>query len=111
MIDDDGPAMTQPWTTEPNNIDFEAHGLPCRMRRGPVGSWNGYVGVPKGHPLHAVSYSDVDYERIDVHGGLSPDLGFTAPDDVYRNERYVRTECECLAKQLSEWATKETPDE
>ena len=33
-----------------------------------AGYANGYVAVPKGHPLYGVSYSEVD---IDVHGGLT----------------------------------------
>lgn len=44
--------MTErPWETEPDSLDFEAEGLPCRMQRIPRGNWCGYVGVGEGHPL------------------------------------------------------------
>lgn len=35
----------------------------------PRGWGNGYVVIPKGHPLHGVPYMDI--ENIDVHGGLT----------------------------------------
>lgn len=51
--------MTErPWWSEDNKVDFEAEGFRCAMRRGPLGSWCGYVGVPKEHPWHGKSYSD-----------------------------------------------------
>ena len=50
--------MQQPWETEPDELDFESHDLPCRLRRGPLGAWCGYVGIPPDHPLHGVEYSD-----------------------------------------------------
>lgn len=42
----------RPWETEPDSLDFEAEGLPCAMRRNMKwGTWCGYVGVARGHPL------------------------------------------------------------
>ena len=32
---------------------------------------NGYVGVPKEHPLYGVDYSDVPWAKMDVHEGLT----------------------------------------
>lgn len=49
---------TKPWETEPDELDFEAYGLPCALRRGPVKAWCGYVGIPPKHPLHGKGYSD-----------------------------------------------------
>jgi hypothetical protein len=52
--------MGTEWDSEPDSIDFkdDATGLTCAMRRGPWGSWCGYVAIPAGHPLHGKSYSD-----------------------------------------------------
>jgi hypothetical protein len=41
----------KPWESEPDELDFEAEGLPCAMRRGAGGAWCGYVGVGPDHPL------------------------------------------------------------
>jgi len=47
-----------PWQHEPDYAfwDDETTGLRCVIRRGPMGSLNGYVGVPEGHPLWDKSY-------------------------------------------------------
>ncbi len=60
--------MSELWETEGDERDFEAHGLKCAMRRGPVGQWCGYVGIPEGHPLFG---EDCDAVSVDVHGGLT----------------------------------------
>ena len=59
-----------PWNDEPDKAQWidEATGLDCMARRGPLGNWCGYVGVPPGHPYHGRDYDDLD---IDVHGGLT----------------------------------------
>lgn len=46
------------WTEEPEQDDFESHGLTCAMRRNHSGSWCGYVGVPPEHPLHGKNYNE-----------------------------------------------------
>lgn len=47
------------WEDEPDQEDFESHGLKCQIRRV---SWSGhlcgYVGVPKSHPWFGKSYND-----------------------------------------------------
>lgn len=64
-----------PWNDEPDKVQWPSDtGLPCMIRRGGFGAWCGYVGVPPGHPLHGLGYSDVD---VDVHGGLT----YAAPCD------------------------------
>jgi len=45
------------WDEEPDQLDWEAHGYPCAIRRGPGGHLCGYVGIPKEHPLYGVAYS------------------------------------------------------
>jgi hypothetical protein len=40
----------------------------CSIRRGPVGSLCGYVGVRAGHPWFGVPYDDID---CTCHGGLT----------------------------------------
>jgi hypothetical protein len=59
-----------PWQEEPDKVQWidEATGFDCLARRGPMGSWCGYVGVPPGHPAHGRDWVDVD---VDVHGGLT----------------------------------------
>lgn len=58
-----------PWDGEPDRLDFEHAGLPCLLRRGPVGAWCGYAGVPPGHPLHGVGYDEAP--ALEVHWGLT----------------------------------------
>lgn len=55
-----------PWNSEPDRLEFEEHGLPCLMRRGPLGAWCGYVAVPLGHPYYGKEGRD-----LDVHGGVT----------------------------------------
>src|SRR5262249_49715077 len=44
-------------------------GLPCLIRRGPMGGLCGYVGVSTGHPFFEKHYNDC--QSVDVHGGLT----------------------------------------
>jgi hypothetical protein len=60
--------MNRPWWSEDNKVDFEADGLRCAMRRGPLGSWCGYVGVPKEHPWFGKSYNDTIEPTKDMLG-------------------------------------------
>lgn len=62
-----------PWVTEPDEVMFESSGLTCWMRRHPnLGSWCGYVGVPRSHPLHGLHYDDALLDGIESpHGGLT----------------------------------------
>lgn len=60
-----------PWQEEPDALAFvdEATGLDCLIVRHPhFGNLNGYVGVPKGHPLFDKDYDD---PPVEVHGGLT----------------------------------------
>lgn len=41
-----------PWVNEPDRVEWRYKGLPCLLKRGPLGNWCGYVGVPPEHPLH-----------------------------------------------------------
>ena len=61
-----------PWHKEPDKVQWEdaATGLPNLAVRGPVRAWCGYVGVPSGHALYGVGYSDVEDSFL-VHGGLT----------------------------------------
>lgn len=61
-----------PWDGEPNRIDFTVDGLDCFIHRSmhTTGSWCGYVGVPRKHPLFGKRYDRVD-SRLHVHGGLT----------------------------------------
>ena len=60
--------MNRPWWTEDNKVDFEADGFKCAMRRGPLGSWCGYVGVPSTHPWFGKYYSDTIKPTKDMLG-------------------------------------------
>lgn len=120
-----------PWESEPNFFAFVESGLPCYMIRHEMGSWCGYVGVPKGHPLFGKETSHESLWDLNVHGGVtwadggSPGLwwlGFDCAhsgdlvpglplfnefypigDDapVYRDFIYVGNQCRGLAKQLA----------
>jgi hypothetical protein len=59
-----------PWDDEPDRVDWRdpTTGYPCFVKRGPLGAWCGYVGLPPGHSLHG---SDFDDLTVYVHGGLS----------------------------------------
>src|SRR4051812_33030319 len=57
-----------PWESEPDRIEFEAHGFPCILHRGGAGAWCGYVGVDPTHPYHGRDYDSLD---VSVHGGLT----------------------------------------
>src|SRR5207244_1179897 len=69
------------WDIEPDKIQWpdEATGLPCLIVRGPIGALCGYVGVPKGHPLHGIDYSQTipgsqgnrPEGLLNVHGGVT----------------------------------------
>ncbi len=52
---DRGPG---PWDDEPSEVNFEASGLKCVLRRGPMGAWCGYVGIPNFHPLFGHDYNE-----------------------------------------------------
>ena len=58
------------WDNEPDRVTWlhEATGARCTMRRGPLGSWCGYVGLNGNHPLAGKDYDDID---VYVHRGLS----------------------------------------
>lgn len=63
----------RPWETEPDNEEWvdETTGYRCWVWRHPThGNLNGYVAIPKGHPLHGNTYDDISY-HVEVHGGLT----------------------------------------
>lgn len=71
-----------PWQSEPDHVDFRAHGFPCILHRQPrLGHWCGYVGVPPGHPWHGLTDSGTyDAETneytptkltAEAHGGIT----------------------------------------
>jgi hypothetical protein len=67
------------WESEPDEIQWTdaETGYQCWMKRSVMGSWNGYVCVPRGHPWHGLDYdtelagSTTPEELTDVHGGLT----------------------------------------
>jgi hypothetical protein len=60
-----------PWQSEPDRVDFVAHGFAClALRNDRLGQWCGYVGVGPDHPFHGRSHDEIDGE-IEFHGGLS----------------------------------------
>lgn len=122
----------RPWEDEPDELDWtdEATRMDCRIVRGPGGYWCGYAAVPFKHVWHGRDYTDIDYERIGVHWGLTfagfplgtpkdnrwwfgfdcghctdvaPSMrhyGFTSRDVVYRDIDFVMGECAKLAQSL-----------
>lgn len=57
-----------------------------------AGYANGYVAIPKHHPLYRVFYGEVD---IDVHGGLT----FAEYSEVV-NKHFDKSKVECLDGEL-----------
>lgn len=58
-----------PWDAEPEDrVDFLHAGFSCFIKRGPMGAWCGYVGVPATHPAYGQYYDEV---KVEVHGGLT----------------------------------------
>ncbi len=57
-----------PWQQEFDIYKWRFKGVPCIIKRNPVGALCGYAGVPPGHPWHGKHYDDVD---ASVHGGLT----------------------------------------
>ena len=49
-----------PWHDEPDELKWvdPETGYSCLLLRGPSGSWCGFVGIPEGHPLYGVAYSE-----------------------------------------------------
>lgn len=62
-----------PWQDEPDKIQYtdEATGLPCLVKRNPMGALCGYVGVPPGHTLFGKGWDDSKCNELDVHGGIT----------------------------------------
>lgn len=63
----------RPWEHEPNSEEWvdEATGYKCLIWRHPThGSLNGYVTIPRKHPLHGQNYDEINH-FVDVHGGLT----------------------------------------
>jgi len=70
--------MKEIWLNEPDKFDGTHCGYATAMRRGPMGAWCGYVGIPESHPWYEKEYSDkvkvpqeiierpVDIEKVGV---------------------------------------------
>ena len=67
---------------------WEAHGFVCVVRAHQIGEgdwgihWNGYVCLPKGHPLQSMGSHDID-NIVTIHGGITykgPPVRLDAPD-------------------------------
>lgn len=109
-----------PWNTEPDANAFMHEGFLCFMvRNSEMGSWCGYVEVPRDHPWYEKPYDDIE---VEVHGGLTYAkksneawrIGFDCahymdlipfiplPDSEYRTYEFVVEECRGMAKQAKE---------
>ena len=77
-------SLAAPWENEPvePQTGTSPEGLPWCLMRGPRGAWNGYVGVPPGHP--AFKFSELVEERAEVHGGVT--YGYLATANKDPNE-------------------------
>jgi hypothetical protein len=61
-----------PWNDEPDKVQWPdtRTGLPCMIRRGPLGQWCGYVGVDESHPWFGKRSTEI-LDRVAVHDGVS----------------------------------------
>lgn len=58
-----------PWDAEPEDrVDFQHCGFACLLHRNRLGSWCGYVGLPKEHPDFGKHYDNIE---VEAHGGLT----------------------------------------
>lgn len=86
---DRSPWPPGPWDGEPvDRVDWvdPVTRYPCFVKRGPLGAWCGYVGVPPGHRHHGADMDDVN---VVVHGGLS----FAAPCEPDDERPHVERIC------------------
>ncbi len=61
--------MKKAWLKEPDILDFNVYGFPCRIMRNPDMKFLcGYIGVPNNHPWFEQTYVAVD---ANAHGGLT----------------------------------------
>lgn len=62
-------SMEGPWTTEPEAAKVICGDYPCVARRGLMGHWCAYVGLPSTHK----HYGEEDEFKVDleVHGGVT----------------------------------------
>lgn len=124
------PAVS--WSTEPGTFVEEGvfHGLPYRIKVGPVINLTGHVGVPEHHSLFGAHRWDIAHEGLEVHGGVNDAgwrivdgqwwIGFSTnypsdttlshfskigpidyPGSTVKDIDFVRAECEKLAEQLA----------
>lgn len=62
----------RPWADEPDRVDFQHKGLPCRIiRANPMGHLCGYVQIPETHPGYGAHYDDPIWTEVSAHGGLT----------------------------------------
>lgn len=124
-VEQKGKEMNKPWLTEPDTVDFSYRGFAGAIRRGPMDTLNGYVGVSSDHP----AYAGVDKSMsLDCHWGVTyhgwldqskyidrpvwyigfdcshindyfPKLGIGDPND-YKDIDFVTNEIKKLADQL-----------
>lgn len=108
-----------PWDNEADQKTWMHQGIPCVIRRTPLGHLCGYVALLSEHPLFNASKNHF-LSNINVHGGitfdeivdgirwigfdcahfndLSPGLSFS--QGIYRNMQYVTTEVNNMAEQI-----------
>jgi len=62
-----------PWIEESDYYYWidELTGYYCCVRRGPVGSLCGYVGISKTHPYYNMNHEDSEIYNLDCHGGIT----------------------------------------
>lgn len=75
-----------PWENEPVEPQTGAspEGLPWCVMRGPLGAWNGYVGVPPGHL--AFVFSNIAKDTLEVHGGITYTREANTPESAAPND-------------------------
>lgn len=77
----------RPWESEPDEAEWvdADTGYKCRIVRNEhTGTLCGYVGVPRGHRLHGMTYQDAEKNYpFYVHGGLTYSGGMREPLDDY----------------------------
>lgn len=95
-----------PWDTEPDEDQswFDGPtGLRCLARRASSGNWCGYVGVPKTHPAHGLTYyldADFDPEKREIPW---TSLARNVPRFQRADAAMERLQREAYQRKVAEW--------
>ena len=82
--------MNKPWETEPDTVDFSYRGFACAIRRGRLGTLNGFVAVAHDH----VTFGGTDTDtNLDCHWGVTYQGWLGQSKDIDKPVWYIGFDC------------------